>query len=591
MIAQKKVEPAVSLKTRNVVELFQERVRTSGNRRAAMYKVAGTWKDISWNELSERTRRLGAALISHGVQPGDRVVIFASTRLEWVIAHFANLSVGAVTVPIYASNTVDECAYIVKDAGAKLAFVDNDATEKGAAGRLTRLLEVQKKNPALASLIAFDKGALAGKAGVLALDDLEKEGQAQLDKVATDLDKRIADVHPDSPATIIYTSGTTGNPKGVVLTHRSWVYEGQVVGEIGMMVPDEAGPVVPPAGPLLWDLSSSRPGCGLGFSMAFCDNVDRLIEYAGEVRPTVLPAVPRIFEKVYAAVVQKAMAQPGIKGKLVHWAFREFDKYAAAREAGKDYTALSFQLAKALVFKKMGQQVKDRVGGNIPSSSPGRRRWPRNRLLLRHQRDHDPRGIWPHRDLRRVGDQSPRQQQDRDGGLRLPWHRAEDRGGRRDPHPRARGDERLLQQPRGHQGVPHRRRVAEDRRHRRARRRGLPQDHRPQEDIDQDLGRKVRRTPEPRERAQDQPHHQPGDIHGDRRKFISALVTISEDEGKKVLKEKGIPYTTYPEMTQRPEVKAEVQKAFDALNATLPSYETVKKFAILETDFTLEWAT
>jgi long-chain acyl-CoA synthetase len=239
-----------------------------------------------------------------------------------------------VTVPIYASNTTEECLFILQDSGSKAIFVDGDVGEKGAKGRLTRILEAREKLPDLALVIAFDGKEASAEKKVVGLGDLEKEGEAYGKEHPKELAERTAAVTPEMAACFIYTSGTTGSPKGVVLPHRAWVYEAQAVAEVGLMKPDEVVLLFLPMAHSFGKVIAAV-WLGLGFTLAFCENPDKLMEYLPEIKPTVLPAVPRIFEKVYGGVIQKALAAPGMKGKLAAWAMKEFDAYAAARSKGE----------------------------------------------------------------------------------------------------------------------------------------------------------------------------------------------------------------------------------------------------------------
>jgi long-chain acyl-CoA synthetase len=588
MIAQTQVPQPVDQKVRNLVELFHERVRTSTTQRAAMYKVGSTWKDMSWSELGRRVKELSNGLIARGVQPGDRVALFGATRLEWCIADFAIIAAGAITVPIYASNTAEECQFIIENAGCKIVVVDGDYGERGAPGRLTRIIQVREKVSTVGTIITFDKDAATGKTNVVGMEDVEAEGVKYAADHPGDYDARVGAIKPEQPACFIYTSGTTGNPKGVVLTHRGWVYEAQCVGETGLMRPDEVVLLFLPMAHSFGKVVQAA-WLGLGFNMAFCDNVDKLLEYASEVKPTVLPAVPRIFEKVYAGVIQKATTQPGIKGKLATWAMKEFDQYATARTEGKEYSSLGFSLAKALVFKKVGEQVKQRVGGRIrlfvSGSAPLAKKiayfFELNDILILegYGLTETSAGTCVNRPTKNkigtVGPCFPGSE------LKI----AED-------------GEVLIKGPAVMTGYFNNDEATKD---------AFTADgwfktgdigeldadgylkitDRKKDLIKTSGGKYI--APQNLENAlKTSPIISQVMVHGDRRKYVSALVTISEDVGKKLLQEKGVSYTSYEAMTKRDEVAAEVKKAFDALNATLPSYETIKRWAILDKDLTLE---
>ena len=194
--------------------IFQNRVQQNGNKTLVIYKnKLGKWEEISWNKLNEMVRDLGMFLIKRGVQPGDKVALFSPNRYEWWMADLAIISVGAVNVPIYATNSPEESRYIIDNSDTKKCFV-------GTKEHMEKILKVKEKLPNLEEIIIFndlDKPV----AGVLTLAEALKEGKATTNK--DEFDKRLKPINIEDVATIIYTSGTTGNPKGVMLTHKNFV--------------------------------------------------------------------------------------------------------------------------------------------------------------------------------------------------------------------------------------------------------------------------------------------------------------------------------------------------------------------------------
>jgi len=321
----------------------------------------------------------------------------------------------------------------------------------------------------------------------------------------------------------------------------------------------------------------------------FCDNVDRLSEFLAEGKPTVLPAVPRVFEKVYSGVIQKALATPGFKGKLAAWAFKEFDAYAQARKAGQDYSSLGLSIGKKLVFSKVAQTLRERMGGNIrlcvsgsaPLASkiayffemtgitflegygltetaagttvnlPGRNRigtvgnvFPGSELKIASDGEILIKGPGVMKEY--FGNAEATKAAFTDDG----WFMTGDIGEiDKDGFLRITDRKKDLIKTSGGKYI-------------------APQNLENALKTTQIISQVM--------------------IHGDRRKYVSALVTINEDVAKKLLAEKGVNGLSYADMGKRAEVHEEIQKAFDALNATLPSYETVKKFRELEQDLTLE---
>jgi long-chain acyl-CoA synthetase len=578
--------PAAEAKARHLIDMLHERARLNEGKRAAQYKTAEGWKDITWGELHTRVRNAACGLLARGVKPGDRLAVFGSTRLEWCIADLAIIATGGITVPIYASNTTEECQYILENSGARGIFIDNDQGEKGAPGRLTRILKAKASLPALQDIFTFDAMESAEPLHVLA--KLEAEGAAFHATNPRAYSTSVDGIAPDSPACFIYTSGTTGNPKGVVLTHKSWVYESECVRSVGLMLPDEKVLLFLPMAHSFGKVIQAS-WLGLGYVCAFCDNVDNLSAYLMETRPTVLPAVPRVFEKIYSGVMSKALATPGLKGMIAAWALKEFDAYAAARKKGEEYSSLGLAIGKKLVFKNIAKTLRERMGGNIrlcvsgsaPLASKIAYFFELNDLLIL-----EGYGLTE----TAAGATVNRPDKNKIGTVGSPFPGCELK--------LAADGEILIKGPnvmKEYFNNPEATKEAFD-----------AEGYFKSGDIgelDADGYLKITDRKKDLIKTSGGKYIAPQNlenalkttqiisqvmIHGDRRKYVSALVTLNEDVAKKVLAGKGVSGISYVEMTQRPEVLAEIQAAFDALNQTLPSYETVKKFRVLEHDLTLE---
>jgi long-chain acyl-CoA synthetase len=577
---------ASKLKARNMVELFNKRVAESGPKLACRARKDGKWTSLTWNELNVRTNNLAYALIERGLKVGDRVAVFARTRLEWQLADMAIIAAGGVTVPIYDSNTADETVYIIENSGARFGFVDNDAKEKAPAGRLSRFLEVKSKVPALEALIVMEDAA--ARDGAEKMSDWEAKG-AEYGKSHPDDLKAIAEaIKQDDPACFIYTSGTTGKPKGVVLMHRSFIFEGEALGQMELMKPEDTLLLFLPLAHV-FGKTATAAWISLGFQLDFCDNIDKLMEYLAESKPTVLPAVPRIFEKVYSAVIQKTLATPGVKGKLAKYSLGEFDKYAAAKIEGKQYSSLGLSIGKRLVFSKIAETLKERLGGRmrlcISGSAPLAPKIAHffdfcGVLILEgYGLSENTAGTTINRieknKIGTVGAIFPGAQMRlaEDGEIELRglhvmkgyWQNQEETDKSLTPDGWLKTGDIGNIDADGYLKITDRKK-----------------------DLFKTSGGKYIAPQYLENQIKTSPIISQVMIHGASRKFVSALVTVNEDVAKKVLTDAGQTPGSYVEMIKRPEVNAEVKKVFDALNATLPSYETIKKFAILDVDLTVE---
>jgi long-chain acyl-CoA synthetase len=306
-------------------------------------------RSFSTGDFLSRTVALADALAGFGVAAGDRVTVLCDTRPEWHMIDIAVLSLGAVNVPLYGTLTPEQVAYQVADSGAKVGIAED-------AEQMAKLLEVRDRCPALGHLVQLE-GERAG--GVLALDGL-MTGAA--DGAEARFWDRAAAIGEDDLATIVYTSGTTGEPKGVMLSHRNIVTNVREALDRIDVSADEQGLECLPlchmiervAGFMYMSLGTSRTYCSVF-------HVGALIQ---QIRPAVFAAVPRLLEKVQAAIMAKAAASSPVKRELFHWALATGGEVARRRLAGEPVgagLALRHRLADRLVLAK----VRGALGGNL----------------------------------------------------------------------------------------------------------------------------------------------------------------------------------------------------------------------------------
>ncbi|MFB7373999.1 AMP-dependent synthetase/ligase [Streptomyces sp. NPDC056222] len=265
-------------------------------------KVAGVWTDVTAKQFLAEVRGAAKGLIAAGVEPGDRVALLSRTRYEWVLLDFAIWSAGAVTVPVYETSSPEQIQWILGDSGASLALVESPAHQESVES-------VRSNLPALKGVLQIEADAVA---------QLTATGADVSDEL---LDERMSSAHADDPATIVYTSGTTGRPKGCVLTHRAFFAEcGNLVerlkplfrtGESSVMLFLPAAHVFGRMVELAAVMAPIKLGC--------LPDIKNLTDELASFRPTLILGVPRVFEKVYNSA--RAKAQADGKGKI-------FDKAA-----------------------------------------------------------------------------------------------------------------------------------------------------------------------------------------------------------------------------------------------------------------------
>ena len=295
------------------------------------------WREVSWAEAGERVDALSRALLARGVHTGDVVAVISRTRLEWILLDWAIMSIGAVVVGLYPTNTARECAYILAHSETVLAFAEDVAQRE-------KLASVRAQLPALQEIVAFDN-----------LSAFETEGRANRELEPED-------VGEDDLATLIYTSGTTGPPKGCMLTHKNLTAAALGVKTHLQGQTDTVLLFLPLAhsfGRIVHHSAAFR-----GAALALCADATRVPEAIGRVRPTILPAVPRVYEKIHANVLGEIERSSGAKRAIGRWALRIGGRTSRLRRAGRPLPMLlrlREKLADRLVFAK----VRERLGGRL----------------------------------------------------------------------------------------------------------------------------------------------------------------------------------------------------------------------------------
>jgi long-chain acyl-CoA synthetase len=318
-------------------------------------KVAGAYMPISHSEVAVRVRHAARGLSSLGVRRGDRVAILSENRPEWAIADFACLTAGLTDVPIYPTLPAEQIAYILKDAGAVAIFVSNRLQAE-------KIREIRSQIPSLKSVIGFDE--IPGLTN-MSIAELEKRGAAGETSVSIATYKEDAlTVKPDDVATIIYTSGTTGEPKGVMLTHDN-IYSNVVASTKAIPFDGrDIGLSFLPLSHIFERMAGHYMMFATGTSIAYAESIDTVPINMQEVRPTLVLSVPRLYEKMYARVLETALTGGFLKKKIFFWARGVAERWANEKLAGKEpgvLLARQYAIAQKLVFSKL----KGRTGGRL----------------------------------------------------------------------------------------------------------------------------------------------------------------------------------------------------------------------------------
>ena len=310
------------------------------------------WVSLTWAETKDKAYRLAAGLLALGVGREERVAIASNTRIEWILADLAVMCAGGATTTVYPTTTHEDISFILADSESKIIFAED-------GGQVAKIVDHLDDLPALETIVQIDGRTDHPK--VISWDELVQHGT---EAIATDpdaVDRVIAGIQAEDLATLIYTSGTTGRPKGVRLLQDSWTYIGVAAEAYEIVEPEDLQ--------YLWlPLSHVFGKCLLaiqlrvGFATAVDGRIDKIVENLGVVQPTFMAGAPRIFEKVRARVMTQAAH--GVKAKIFAWAFGVGRRVSPLRLAGQEPTGLlkaQHALADRLVFSK----IKARMGGRI----------------------------------------------------------------------------------------------------------------------------------------------------------------------------------------------------------------------------------
>jgi long-chain acyl-CoA synthetase len=329
-----------------------------GSHTAARFKKDGEWRELSYAEMGEAIDEIALGLVDLGIEVGDRVCILAETRLEWTLGSLGVSAAGAVAVPVYPTNAPSECKWVAGNSGARAIFCEND-------GQRAKIEEVRDGLPDLEHVIGIDEGG-----GELSLDELRARGR---ERDRGELAPRQEQVSPEDPYTIVYTSGTTGAPKGVVLTHANAMAVCQMVEELEFVEPGDISYLYLPLAhvfALITMLATVDEGTTLIY---FGGNTREILAEIIETKPTYVPSVPRIFEKLYGAAMKMVASGSDEEQERFRKAVKLGVEVRMRRQRGDEVPAElaeQFEQADKEIFQRVrglfGGQVRQAVSGAAP---------------------------------------------------------------------------------------------------------------------------------------------------------------------------------------------------------------------------------
>lgn len=565
--------------TQNIPQIFLRSVGKYHQRPCFRFKKEGKWRTLTWTQVYERVRLIALGLKALGVQEGDRVAIFATTCLEWTLCDLAILSTGAVTVPVYQSSTSEQASYILRHSGAHFIFVGSDPLYE-------KILSVKGDLPDLQRIILIS-GTREKEEGVVSLGALQAAGEECDEAANASWRKGIDRIRSRETATIVYTSGTTGPPKGVELTHGNFLVEIDGLFHLFEMHPGDVSILFLPLAHIMARVIQFLQ-IQAGFAHAYAEIGETLIDEIGEIRPHFLAAVPRLFEKAYESVHKKVEMSSPMKKGFFAWAVaigQEISKKKQGKKNVGPLLRLRGWIADLLLFRKVrrifGGRVRFVVSGGAPLSRQIAEFFHAAGLLIleAYGLTETTGAIYCNtpEDFRfgtvgkRLDGMVVKIASDGEIMTRGPTLF---QGYYKDPERTRRvlmsdgwfktGDIGEID-PDGYLKITDRKK-----------------------DIIVTAGGKNVAPQNIENLLKTIPFISQVVVHGDQRKYLTALVTLNEEPVSEFAKREGISYSQFKELARHPRVFEILKRAIEEKNGELASFETIKRFAILEDDFTEE---
>ena len=559
---------------------FHGIVRDSADHIREFHKDRGAWRELTMDEIGSLLEKLTLALSELGVRRGVPVAILAHTRPEWLHLDLATLSAGGITVGVYDTLPTDEVRYIVEHSEAKIVVLEH-------LGFLEQHGEAIFDCPQVERIVIIEPGAQPDDKRVIAYDQLIERGAELAASEPDRFDALVEAVEPDDVATYMYTSGTTGRPKAAILTHRALCETATASREALPLNDGYVGLIFLPLSHILQRVSMYFAASDARGSAYWAESIDALVDNIAEVRPTVMSCVPRIFEKIHTKVMARVESSPLHRRMLFHWAVgvgRQVSRCQRGRTPVPLHVALQHRLADRLVLKR----IRNVLGGRCQFFGCGGA--PLNPeiaeffhacgvLILEGYGLSETSAITcvNRQDNFKFGTVGPPVAGNKiriaDDGEILIQGPGVFSGYLKDEAATARAlkDGWFYTGDIGH--------LDED---------GFLMITDRKKDLIVTAGGKNIAPQKIENRLKQHPLVSQVMVHGDRRKFLSALITLDAEEIGEWAAVQGIAERDPEKLTRHPQVLRAIDAAVAEVNATLPRFETLKKHAVLPRDFSIE---
>jgi long-chain acyl-CoA synthetase len=568
----------MGIDTATFPHLFFQQVKTRRNRIALRRKEFGIWNRISWDEYGKRVKKTAAGLIGAGLESGDRVAILGDNRPEWLVCHLATMSIGCVTCGVYSTNAPEQVAYVVGHSESKLLFVENEE-------QVDKVLQIYPDLEQLKKVVVWDPKGLWGFSheGIMFYDAFLEQGEAYLKDYPTCVTERMDAIDPQETAMMIYTSGTTGRPKGAMISHRNILSLTESFTQTVAFRPDDELLSYLPLAHIYENLLSVFQAIYSGGTVNFVESLDTLSLNLREVSPTIFASVPRIWEKFMSMIEIRMSDSTIVKRALYRLAVSvgmrwvRTDKNSSQRFLwGLAYWPLYFLVLYHLKRQLGLERVRYGVCGAAPASPELFEFYNALGVPLREGYGQtESTGV-----IAIQGIDNPRL-----GYVGTPLPGVEVKIAE-DGEILARGDNvfqgyyknKELTEETIKDGWLHTGDVG-----------ALIDGHLKIMDRKKDIiitagGKNI--TPAFIEnKLKFSAYIQDAVVIGDRRKFLTALILIDEDNVTKYAQDNRIPFTTFADLTQNEEIHKLINQEVQEMNKNLSKVETIKKFALLPRRF------
>ena len=341
---------------RSLPDMLRTNANRYGDKAAMLIKSGDEWKEITYTEFGEKVRLIAEGLVSLGIAAGEKVALLSENRPEWSMSDFGIQSAKAIVVPVYPTLIGKQIEYILRNSGAK--FIIASTAEQ--AEKVFPLLDSIEN---LSKLILMEGVSNFDNENIISFDDLLEAGKQYRKNNENWYHETIDKIDKMEMMTIIYTSGTTGDPKGVMLCHNNFMSNIEAVLEPIPISEEDTFLSFLPLSHVFERMAGNFVPYALGSTVAFAESIEKVAENMGEVHPTIMTSVPRLYEKMYTKINIAVDEGSPVKRKLFRWSFRIGDEMQKAQKAGTVSAGLKFKhgIASKLVFSKL----KTRMGGKL----------------------------------------------------------------------------------------------------------------------------------------------------------------------------------------------------------------------------------